>query len=70
MAEWEDKVEDDGTKAKSFTLLLYERENSLIISALFFDAFTGELISLITHVNSKCSPPPLFLINLPGEPYL
>lgn len=39
---------------------LYKTRNSLIISALFFDAFTGELISLITRVNYKCGPPPFF----------
>lgn len=36
---------------------LYKKRNSLIISPLFFDAFTGELISLITRINYKCSPP-------------
>lgn len=37
---------------------LYKKRNSLIISPLFFDAFTGELISLITRVNYERSPPP------------
>lgn len=36
---------------------LCKKRNSLIISPLFFDEFTGELISLITYVNYKFSPP-------------
>lgn len=36
---------------------IYKKRNSLIISPLFFDEFTGELISLITYVNYKFSPP-------------
>lgn len=42
-------------KSKLIFILLNTRENSLIISPLFFDAFAGELISLITSINSKCS---------------
>lgn len=34
---------------------VYKSKSGLISSTLLFDAFTWELISLITLVNSKCS---------------
>lgn len=53
------EAEGYGTKGKKKEKgKLIMSYNSLIISPLFFDAFTGELIRLITSVNYRCSPPP------------